>query len=247
MQGGPRQDGWVEPLLPWASAWLVSLAAHGLAAAMLFTPVRPLPPPELQPAFIMVELAPLPEMAACEDAAMPLPDHDSVDEAIDLARLDSAEETTVEDHADPLPERFGPVAEDAEIPVPTQRPEPPRKMAAKARPEAEDRDRPSMADMPESDSPTLMRLQSHEGDRTAALEKAPGLMVDTASVERWQTRLMAHLERRKRYPAAARGRREEGTAQVRFRIDLAGNVLAADLVQSSGFAALNDEAIGLVR
>lgn len=57
---------------------------------------------------------------------------------------------------------------------------------------------------------------------------------------------MAHLERRKRYPAAARGRREEGIVQVRFRIDGSGNVLTADLVQSSGYGALDDEAIDLV-
>jgi protein TonB len=58
---------------------------------------------------------------------------------------------------------------------------------------------------------------------------------------------MAHLERRKRYPAAARKRREEGTVLVRFAIDGGGNVLSAGLVRSSGHAELDKAVLALVR
>lgn len=63
----------------------------------------------------------------------------------------------------------------------------------------------------------------------------------------WQARLMAHLERHKRYPAGARARGEAGTAYVRFRIDAAGNVLSASLARSSGSADLDAEVVDLVR
>jgi len=58
---------------------------------------------------------------------------------------------------------------------------------------------------------------------------------------------MAHLERRKRYLSGARSRGEQGTAYVRFRIDDGGNVLSASLARSSGFPALDNEVVEMVR
>lgn len=244
---GELEQERLKPLMLWTSACMVVFAAHALAAIALLSPPDPPPLPAPQPVAIMIELAPEPQAAVSEDAAMPLPDTDDTDEAVDLARLDPAEQGAAMEYAQPLAERFGSVVEDANVPVPTWRPDPPKKMAAKAKPLPKDRDRRARAEMPETDPPTLMRLQSDEGDRTAAPQTTPGMMVDSASLELWQARLMAHLERRKRYPAAARGRHEQGTAQVRFRIDSGGNVLAAELVQSSGYGALDEEATGLVR
>jgi len=246
MRDRSRTYGGAKALMPWALAWLVSLAAHGLAATVLLRPSAPLPLPEPQPAIIMIELAPEPEAAASEEAAMPPTDTDKADETLDLARLETAEDGAAMKYAPPLPERLGP-AEDANVPIPTRRPDPPKQTAARAKPAPKDRDRRAMSEMPETDSPTPMRVQSENGERTAALENTPGLMVDSASLERWQARLMAHLERRKRYPAAARQQRQEGIAEVRFRIDGGGNVLAAELVRSSGYDALDTEATGLVR
>jgi protein TonB len=62
----------------------------------------------------------------------------------------------------------------------------------------------------------------------------------------WQARLVAHLERRKRYPAAALARRAEGVAQVRFAIDRSGRVLSSRLAASSGDPALDAEAVAMV-
>jgi periplasmic protein TonB len=62
----------------------------------------------------------------------------------------------------------------------------------------------------------------------------------------WQAQVMAHLERRKRYPRAAQFRREEGTARVRFVIDRAGVVLSFRLEGSSGSAELDQETLSLI-
>lgn len=67
------------------------------------------------------------------------------------------------------------------------------------------------------------------------------------SPARWQSRLLAHLERRKRYPSGARSRREQGTAHVRFSIDGNGNVTAVRLARSSGFPELDQEVVAMVR
>ena len=68
-----------------------------------------------------------------------------------------------------------------------------------------------------------------------------------ASPAKWQSRLIAHLERRKRYPAAARRRHEEGVVYVRFAIDGQGQVLSATIARSSGSPELDLEVLALLR
>lgn len=63
---------------------------------------------------------------------------------------------------------------------------------------------------------------------------------------KWQARLSAHLERRKRYPASVRNRRIESVALVNFSIDGAGQVKSASLAQSSGVPDLDAEAVAMV-
>jgi protein TonB len=63
----------------------------------------------------------------------------------------------------------------------------------------------------------------------------------------WKSKVMARLERNKRYPSGAQARHETGTAYVRFRIDGGGNVLSISLAGSSGFAELDAEVVALVR
>jgi len=128
MYGGPGQ-GWLKPLMLWTSAALVVFAAHAFAAAVPMMPPDPPPLPEPQPVVIMIELAPGPQAPAPEEAAVPLPDADDPDETIDLARLAPAEDGAVTEYAQPLAERFGPVIEDADVPIPEWRPEPPKKTA----------------------------------------------------------------------------------------------------------------------
>lgn len=69
----------------------------------------------------------------------------------------------------------------------------------------------------------------------------------SAAAQTWQSRVLAHLERRKRYPAEARARRLQGVAHVRFTMDRQGRVLAAALERSSGHAALDREALALLQ
>jgi TonB family protein len=61
----------------------------------------------------------------------------------------------------------------------------------------------------------------------------------------WAARLAAQLNEQKRLPAGVVG--AGGTAKVAFRIDRAGNVLFLRLVQSTGQAARDEEALGMVK
>lgn len=76
---------------------------------------------------------------------------------------------------------------------------------------------------------------------------APPAASASSAAQTWQGRLLAHLERRKRYPAEARARRLQGVAYVRFTMDRQGQVLSAALEHSSGHAALDREALALLQ
>lgn len=63
----------------------------------------------------------------------------------------------------------------------------------------------------------------------------------------WHRALLLHLNRHKRYPAEARGRRVQGVAKVEFKIDAAGKLLQARVVKGSGSKLLDDEALAMLR
>jgi len=76
---------------------------------------------------------------------------------------------------------------------------------------------------------------------------APPAEISASAVQTWEGRLLAHLEHHKRYPVEARSRRQQGLAYVRFTMDREGRVLSAALERSSGYAALDREALSLLR
>jgi periplasmic protein TonB len=70
---------------------------------------------------------------------------------------------------------------------------------------------------------------------------------DSEAVVTWRTKVLALIEKNKRYPEAARPRREQGTAQVSFALDRRGMVGNARVIQSSGSSALDEEAVALLK
>jgi protein TonB len=68
-----------------------------------------------------------------------------------------------------------------------------------------------------------------------------------AAVATWRSQIAAMLEHSKRYPQEARSRREQGVAQLAFSIDREGHVLSSRIVTGSGFPALDEETLALVR
>jgi protein TonB len=83
--------------------------------------------------------------------------------------------------------------------------------------------------------------------RDAVGQDADAVAVAAQHASDWQAIVLAHLERHRRYPFAAQRAREQGTADLRFRVDRRGRVLAAWIERSSGSAALDEEAVAVVR
>ena len=68
-----------------------------------------------------------------------------------------------------------------------------------------------------------------------------------AAHQRWRDHLMHALHQHKTYPPSARRMGQTGTVHVRVRVSAAGELLSAELVESSGFKALDGAAELLVR
>jgi periplasmic protein TonB len=134
-----------------------------------------------------------------------------------------------EEQSEPTPppkEETKPIEQEAEVALPT--PEPP-----KPEPPVEQRE--------------ATAAPSVEMPPSAAAPPTPGAAVQTAaSFIRWQSALAAHLDRFKRYPAAARARGEQGIAKVAFTIDHEGHLLSSQIVQSSGSKLLDQETLDML-
>ncbi|MCO5072437.1 MAG: TonB family protein [Rhizobiaceae bacterium] len=97
---------------------------------------------------------------------------------------------------------------------------------------------------PPPKSSVASRASANDAPKAAAPRPKEGSKARGESPARWQSRVNAHLNRHKRYPA---GERDTGQAAVRFSIDPTGRVLAASLARSSGNGALDQAAIEMVR
>ncbi|MEC9341989.1 MAG: TonB family protein [Pseudomonadota bacterium] len=149
-------------------------------------------------------------------------------------------------------------------PKPTPQPEP----TPAARPEPETRQPAVKPPEPSGDSQagppdTAQQATAATTDRTAATTASnapspsgsagvtgmPGGTLDAAVVnaqQRYLAELARWLERHKRYPRQARSRGIEGTTSVRFTLNRDGQLLAHQMVESSGFGVLDRAAESLL-
>lgn len=219
--------------LLWTAAAAVVVGVHAGGVVLALQPPPEVAASEAPPAAVMIELAPA---TVSPDLAEPSVTPDLVDS-----------EEVLETAPDlPEPPEPAPIELPPEVkPAVVVEERPPTRPPERPKPETPEKEK-----KPQEKPPA-------EARRRAAVE-APA--AETASASRtvtggsgkgtpqaWQSRLVAHLERRKRYPPEARTRREEGAAMVFFRIDGDGRVISTRLVRSSGHPALDAAAVALVQ
>ncbi len=149
---------------------------------------------------------------------------------------------------DPIEQMVMAQLENVAVPIPVVRPPPPKPAEEKPKkaPEKKKAEKPKAPPPPASEAARKAKVETAQADRTAAKATSTG-GGRNVSPAKWQSRLMSHLERRKRYPSEARSNREEGTVYVRFRIDDGGNVLSVSLSRSSGHSSLDQAVLDMVR
>lgn len=172
-------------------------------------------------------------LAWATPAAVPLPPPAAI--LIDLAPLSPAASVQpVEEPPPPEPPRPQPQPEPPDA-VPLPKPPPPKKkMMSRPQPQ------------PVAQQAVVESAAPIETPTPVAAPRSP-VAEPSPAIPAWQQALLAHLERHRRYPAAARQRRQEGISLVLFSIDRQGRVVTSRLQNSSGHPLLDQESLELLR
>ncbi len=174
---------------------------------------------ELPPAAMMVELAPLPEPAP------PPPPKAAPQPPASVAEL-------------PLPklvEAPKPKTDSAKPHKPKAKPQPP-KPEKKPEPPKEAPPTEEVVDAPPSNTPP---------QKSAA--PAPSIASNSNALPTWQSDLLRHLAKYKRYPEDARRRGLQGINRLRFVVDAEGKVVSYAMAGGSGSAALDRATLEMIR
>ena len=122
------------------------------------------------------------------------------------------------------------------IAPPKPKPRPPQPVAPK--PQAKPADNP-----PQENPPAPIAAAE---DKPAAPQQA-AVSAPSKAKTSWQSKLLSHLSRYKRYPEDARRRGFEGTVRLRFVLDGQGKVLSYSLAGRSGSASLDRATLEMIR
>jgi protein TonB len=83
--------------------------------------------------------------------------------------------------------------------------------------------------------------------KTAAAPQVGSSDATRKSVITWQRAVVLHLNRHKRYPAAAQSRGVQGEVQVHFKMDRSGLLVSSRVVRSSGSPLLDEATLDLFK
>jgi periplasmic protein TonB len=132
--------------------------------------------------------------------------------------------------------------ETEQTPPPKEETKPPEEVAEVALPEPE----PAKPEPPAEEAPPTA-LPSVAMVPTIPEPPVAGAAVEpSAAIRRWESALVGHIERFKRYPAEARARGEHGSARLAFTIDRDGWVRESRILETSGSAELDRECLAML-
>jgi protein TonB len=222
-------------MVRWVAAGIVVLAAHlgGVALAVMHWPENPRSE-DVAGAFVL-ELAPLP-------AAAPVGSPDLAHGPLmeEVAPAQEASKQRAEPEKITLPGEPSP-APDPEVSAVPERPEPKERPKDETVQQAEGEREEDSATAALATSPPRVDAQP------SPAPSSPGQSATLArSQATWQKALIGHLNKHKRYPAAARSHREQGTVVVTFKLDRRGHVTASHVTRSSGSRPLDEEALAVL-
>ncbi len=221
----------VRGLMLWVGGGVVAAGIHIGVFAWIFlsVPAPPSDPLASDPlaSVVMIDLSPVAESVDSNDEQAvpqdtPLP---TDPEPVPVAEPEPEPEPELEPEPEP---------EDVVAPLPA----PPRKPVVKAV-------------VRKVETAPIRRTDPIPAERSVSAAPSGQVVSERSSPSaesvQWSSRVMMHLERRKRYPSGARERREQGIVYVRFTIDDGGQVLSVLLEKTSGFSDLDNEVLALVQ
>lgn len=195
---------------------------------------------------IMIDMAPEPVAptttptelppAPVESQAQPEPQPEPVQEK-------PVEKTEIEPDPEPVPVQ--PVEKLDLKPEPVQQAElsvlpPPKPVEKPKEKEVKKPQRTKQASLASAPSAAERRAERAAAPMPGASSNNPN------AVPNWKSRLVAQLERNKRYPSEAQSRGDHGVVQLAFSIDRSGGVHHARIMRSSGSSLLDEATLSLV-
>jgi len=97
---------------------------------------------------------------------------------------------------------------------------------------------------PEDSAPPSVDVPS--ATETAAPKQGAVSLQQSDAITSWQSALLGHLERHKRYPRQARRNRQEAVVMVRVMINRDGSVVEYHLQNPSAYSILNKAALAVI-
>jgi len=132
--------------------------------------------------------------------------------------------------------------ESEQTPPPKEETKPPEEVAEVALPVPE----PPKPEPPAEEKPPTAMPSIAMPPTLAPPFAGAAVQPSAAIVRRWESELVAHIERFKRYPIEARARGQQGLARVAFTIDRDGRVRASHILQTSGSPELDQESLAML-
>ncbi len=213
----PRQK-----LTRYSGSLAVVLGVHALAIALALN-WHAAPPPEMPPMAMMVEMAPVPEVAPPPPPKVITPPTPPTPvEELPLPKLAEAPKPTI---AIPKQEKPKPKPK-PQPPKPEKKPEPPKE---------------------EPPSEKVVDTAPAKDSAPKAPVAQPQMPSNSNALPNWQGDLLRHLAKFKRYPEDARRRGLQGINRLRFVVDGEGKVLSFELAGGSGSAALDRATLEMIR
>lgn len=198
----------------------IVLAVHAVAVLLMLNWSVP-QAIELPPAAMMVAMAPMPE-----PAPPPPP-------------------KTVTPPQPPAPVKAPPMPKLAEAPKPKIAVPKPDKPKAKPQPPKPEKKPEPVEEKPAEEKAVDTPPSTAPAQQSAAPK--PSVASTSNALPTWQSDLLRHLGKYKRYPEDARRRGLQGINRLRFVVDGEGRILSYSLAAGSGSAALDRATLDMIR
>lgn len=261
----PSAGAWKD-ITRWLGAGVIVLMAHAAGAYALHASLPEIVPDGEPPAAIMIELDPVPQAPeVADDSVLPSaeasqnPDEaeeqpeepveqveevtpaEPVEELQEVAEAKPVEEVTPEVPEAPKPEVVLP--KKVEQPKKIEKKEPkPEKPKEKPKPKEKAKKTQKAEQTQAASAP---QINAKNSSRVAANTNRQSSASAGVSSAKWQSKLYAHLNRKKRSAQRAIGRGNKGIVNLTFVIDPAGNVLSARA--NSGNPVMDQAAVQMVK
>jgi periplasmic protein TonB len=237
------------------SGVIVILAYGGIATAMVNwrDPIEPaeiaaamvvdFAPVPVAPAVPQTDIAPGPEMVMSNSSPdVPAPTPEEKPEEKVEPKVEAKIQQKVDEKTPPSPvEEPPPEVPPAPNPAVAVEPPPPTQVVKEAKLN------PQSPQLPAPTTSAPQAIPAEIGPVPAAPTQGQPNPNGSQAMVTWKMQILALLERNKRYPAEAQSRHQQGIAHVVFSLDRLGRLVESRLLRSSGAAALDEEALALLR